>query len=154
MVAESKPWFKAWPRDVPKTIRYPVVPLQGLLQEDSRKISRIRQPSFTVLAKYLIWNWICSQTSLPMHLTKLKLKRAIGWLFLAKYSPFYHCLFWVLKAGVVVTAISPLHREREVEFQLSDSGAQTIVALDSLYPIVEKVKEKTQIKHVMFTRVS
>ena len=59
--------------------------------------------------------------------------------------------FGALKAGAVVTAISPLHREREVEYQLADSGAETIVALDSLYPIVEKVREKTQVKHVIIT---
>jgi hypothetical protein len=34
---------------------------------------------------------------------------------------------------------------------LVDSDAEIIVALDSLYPIVEKVKEKTQIKHVIIT---
>ena len=38
-----------------------------------------------------------------------------------------------------------------MEYQLSDSGAQTIVALDSLYPIVEKVREKTQLKQVIIT---
>ena len=62
--------------------------------------------------------------------------------------------FGALKAGAVVTAISPLHREREVEFQLTDSGAETIVVLDSLYPIVEKVREKTQVKNVIITGVS
>jgi len=59
--------------------------------------------------------------------------------------------FGVLKAGAVVTAISPLHREREVEFQLNDSGAETIIALDSLYPILEKVWAKTPLKHVVIT---
>ena len=53
MVADRKPWFKAWPADVPKTIRYPAVPLQGLLQKQPKNIP-IRQPSFTALAKSLM----------------------------------------------------------------------------------------------------
>ena len=41
----------------------------------------------------------------------------------------------MLKAGAVVTAINPLYREREVEYQLSNSEAQTIVVLDLLYAL-------------------
>ena len=70
-------------------------------------------------------------------------------LYLPNIPPFVIGFFGALKAGAVVTAISPLHCEREVEYQLRDSGAQTIVALDSLFPIVDKVWEKTQIKHVI-----
>ena len=59
--------------------------------------------------------------------------------------------FGALKAGAIVTAISPLYREREVEYQLRDSGAETIVALDSLYPIVAKVGEKTKVKNIVLS---
>ncbi len=50
-------------------------------------------------------------------------------LFLPNIPQFEIAYFGVLKVGAVVTAISPLYREREVEYQLSDSGAQTIVAV-------------------------
>ncbi len=59
--------------------------------------------------------------------------------------------FGVLKAGAIITAISPLYREREVEHQLRDSGAEAIVALDSLYPIIAAVGQKTKIKNVILT---
>ena len=52
--------------------------------------------------------------------------------FLPNIPQFIIAYFGALKAGGVVTAISPLHREREVEYQLCDSGAKTIVAQDSL----------------------
>jgi long-chain acyl-CoA synthetase len=71
--------------------------------------------------------------------------------FLPNIPQFIVAYFGALKAGGVVSAISPLHREREVEFQLADSGAETLVALDSLFPIVEKVKEKTNLKNVIVT---
>jgi len=72
-------------------------------------------------------------------------------LFLPNVPQFVIAYFGVLKAGAVLTAISPLHREREVEYQLCDSAATAIVALDSLYPIVASVWQKTKLKHVIVT---
>jgi long-chain acyl-CoA synthetase len=57
--------------------------------------------------------------------------------------------YGVLKIGAIETAISPLYKEREVEHQLSDSEAETIVVLDVLYPIVQKVMDKTKLKRVI-----
>lgn len=72
-------------------------------------------------------------------------------LFLQNSPQFVIAYFGVLKAGAVVTAVNPLHGEREVEWQLCDSGAQTIVVLDTLYPIVEKIVERTSLKNVIVT---
>ena len=72
-------------------------------------------------------------------------------LFLPNIPQFIIAYFGILKAGAVVTAISPLHREREVEYQLCDSEAQTIIALDSLYAVVDNVWAKTKLKNVIVT---
>jgi long-chain acyl-CoA synthetase len=72
-------------------------------------------------------------------------------LFLPNSLSFVIAYFGVLKAGGVVTVVSPLHKELEVERQLCDSGAQTIVVLESLYPIVEKIMAKTLLKNVIIT---
>ncbi len=151
MVTEDKPWFKLWPADVPKNIDYPAVPLQGLLQETAKefpeKVAIIYGNSeITYLQLDLLSNQFANT------LTKLGVKKADRVaLFLPNIPQFEIAYFGVLKAGAVVTPISPLYREREVEYQLNDSGAQTIVVLDSLYPIVEKVREKTQVKQVIIT---
>jgi long-chain acyl-CoA synthetase len=72
-------------------------------------------------------------------------------LFLPNVPQFIIAYFGILKAGAVATAISPLHREREVEYQLCDSEAGTIIALDSLYAIVDNVWAKTKLKNVVVT---
>jgi acyl-CoA synthetase (AMP-forming)/AMP-acid ligase II len=41
----------------------------------------------------------------------------------------------------------------ELEYQLSDSGSETIVALDHLYPYVEKVRDKVGLKNVFITNI-
>jgi long-chain acyl-CoA synthetase len=72
-------------------------------------------------------------------------------IFLPNIPQFVIAYFGVLGAGAVVTAINPLYREREVEYQLNDSGAQTIVVLDSLYPTMAKVRQKAKLKNVVVT---
>ncbi len=72
-------------------------------------------------------------------------------LYLPNIPQFVIAYYGILKAGAVVTAISPLHREREVEHQLSDSSAQTIITLDSCLPVVEAVWQKTPLKQAIIT---
>ncbi|MCL2642728.1 MAG: long-chain fatty acid--CoA ligase [Candidatus Bathyarchaeota archaeon] len=74
-------------------------------------------------------------------------------LFLQNNPQFVIAYFGALKAGAVVTAINPLHREREVKHQLCDSGAQTIVVLDTIYPIIEKIIDQTALKNIIVTDI-
>jgi len=70
-------------------------------------------------------------------------------LFLRNSPQFVIAYFGVLKADAVVTAVNPLYREEELKCQLCDSGARTIVVLDVLCPIVEKIKDQTLLKNVI-----
>ena len=72
-------------------------------------------------------------------------------LFLPNFPQFIIAYYGAIKLGAVATAISPLYKEREVEHQLCDSEAQTLVVLDLLYPIVEKIRAKTHLKNVIVT---
>jgi len=72
-------------------------------------------------------------------------------LFLLNSPQFVVAYFGVLKAGAVVTVVSPLHKELELEQQLCDSGAEVIVVLESLFGIVKKVMCKTLLKTVIVT---
>ena len=40
-----------------------------------------------------------------------------------------------------------MHREREVQHQLYDSGATTIITSATLYPIVQNIKDSTSLEH-------
>jgi long-chain acyl-CoA synthetase len=149
---ENEPtWFNCWPAGVPKHIDYPKVPLQEILTKTAASY-----PEKTAIVygeqeiSYAQLEALSNQFANA--LVKLEVDKGDRVaVFLPNIPQFIIAYFGALKAGAVVTAISPLHREREVEYQLGDSGAETIVALDSLYPIVEKVREKTQVKHVIIT---
>jgi long-chain acyl-CoA synthetase len=144
-------WYNCWPSGVPKHIEYSKFPLQEILEKTTKAYPQTtaitygeQEITYAQLETYS--NQFCNA------LVKLKVEKGDRVaVFLPNIPQFIIAYFGALKVGAVVTSISPLHREREVEYQLADSGAQIIVALDSLYPIIEKVREKTQVKHVIIT---
>ncbi|MCT4705883.1 long-chain-fatty-acid--CoA ligase FadD [Enterobacteriaceae bacterium H11S18] len=62
-------------------------------------------------------------------------------------------LFGILRAGMVVVNVNPLYTPRELEHQLNDSGASAIIIVSNFAHTLEKVVEKTQVKHVILTRM-
>ena len=58
-------------------------------------------------------------------------------------------LFGALKAGLVVVNTNPLYTPRELEHQLNDSGATTIIVLENFANTLELVLPRTQIKNVI-----
>ncbi len=150
MIPRATPDGKS-PSGVPKNIDYPKVPLPEILKKTAAAY-----PEKTAIAygeqeiSYSQLEALSNQFANA--LVKLKVKKGDRVaVFLPNIPQFIIAYFGVLKAGATVTAISPLHREREVEYQLADSGAETIVALDSLYPILTSVKEKTELKNIILT---
>ncbi len=61
--------------------------------------------------------------------------------------------YGTLKAGAIVVLGSPLSNEREIHYQLHDSGAQVLLTLEAYRHIVERVCAGTSIKHVIYTDV-
>ena len=48
--------------------------------------------------------------------------------------------------GAIVVQTNPLYTEREIAYQMKDSGAKVIFAMDILYPRVTKVLKETDLK--------
>jgi long-chain acyl-CoA synthetase len=153
MVDSDKAWFRSWPKGMPRTLTYPDVPLHEILTKAAREHGEKtagafhdREISYAELDK-LSDQFAASLASLGV----AKGDRIA--LFLPNIPQFVIAYFGVLKAGAVVTAVSPLHREREVLHQLRDSDAEIIVALDSLYPVVANVRDKTRLRNVVTTSI-
>jgi len=61
------------------------------------------------------------------------------------------CLFGVLRAGYTVVNVNPLYTPRELEHQLRDSGAETIVVIENFAHVLQEVIADTPVKHVIVT---
>jgi long-chain acyl-CoA synthetase len=63
------------------------------------------------------------------------------------------CVFGVLRAGYTVVNTNPLYTPRELEHQLTDSGAEVIVVVENFTHTVEEVVDKTSVKQVIVTSI-
>ena len=154
MKTGNKPWFSSWPKDIPRNLEYPDLPLNEILEKTSKEY-----PEKTAIAHFEKETTYAQLNSLSNNFTAALVDFGVEKgdrvaLFLPNIPQFIIAYYGVLKAGAVLTAISPLNKEREVAYQLRDSEAETIVALDSLYPIVEKIRRKTKLKNVIITSLN
>ncbi|WP_107687687.1 AMP-binding protein [Neisseria wadsworthii] len=62
-------------------------------------------------------------------------------------------IFGALKAGMVVVNVNPLYTPRELEHQLNDSGASTIIVLENFAHTLAEILPNTQIKHVVMASI-
>jgi long-chain acyl-CoA synthetase len=62
-------------------------------------------------------------------------------------------LFGALRAGLTVVNTNPLYTARELEHQLTDSGAKAIVILENFAHTLEEVIGHTRLDHIIVTRV-
>ena len=63
------------------------------------------------------------------------------------------CMLGALRAGCVVVNCNPLYTPRELEHQLKDSGAETIVVLENFAHTLAHVIAQTSIKNVVIARM-
>lgn len=55
----------------------------------------------------------------------------------------------ILRAGYVVVNVNPLYTPRELEHQLTDSGAQAILILENFAYTLQEVLHKVPVKHIV-----
>ena len=62
-------------------------------------------------------------------------------------------LFGALRAGLIVVNTNPLYTARELEHQLTDSGAAAIVVLENFAHVVAQVAPRSGLKKILVTAV-
>jgi long-chain acyl-CoA synthetase len=50
-----------------------------------------------------------------------------------------------LRAGGCVATLNPMFKRTELEYELNDSGAETLVALDYLFPEVKRAGDRIKL---------
>lgn len=146
-----KLWLKNYPERVPEKAEYPSVPLHHFLDDAALKYPQ--NPSMIFFGKKINYEQFKEDVlRVANGLIHLGVKKGDR---ISIYMP--NCpqtiisYFAVLKAGGIVVETNPMYVERELEYQLNDSGAETILTLDMqmLYPRVKAVEEKTPLRNVV-----
>jgi len=58
-----------------------------------------------------------------------------------------------LRIGGIVVPCNPIYTAREMRHQLQDSGAEIIVTLSLMYPLVKQIRAETKLRHVIVANI-
>lgn len=149
----EKPWLKFYDSGVPHTLQYPSVPLHWFLEESARRFPN-RAATIFQGARLTYRQLDDLANRFANALLALGVRKGERVAMLLPNSPqFLISYFGALKAGAVVVASNPLWVEREVEHQLVDAGAETMVVFTRRYPLIQNIRQRTKLKNVIATNI-
>ena len=61
--------------------------------------------------------------------------------------------YGITKIGAISVPCNVMYRGEELAYQLTDSGAKAIVALDLFYPVISAIQKKTSLEHIFLTNI-
>lgn len=148
-------WLKSYPPNVPREVDVDVH--RSIIDMFDRSVERYGdRPAFVQMGASLTFN----DVERASRAFAAYLKNALGLrkgarvaLMMPNILQYPIALFGALRAGCVVVNCSPLYTAYELEKQLADSGAQTIVVLENFAAVVEKALAGTNVEHVVVTRL-
>jgi len=149
----EKPWLKSYEPQVPPEVEIPQRSLHSNLEEAARQF-----PAGTALIymnrKITYANLDALVSKFAAALAQLGVRKGDRVALYLPNCPQYIIAYYAaLKAGAIVVPCNSLYVARELEHQLNDSGAETIVVLSSFYKTIKSVREHTPLKHVIVTNI-
>jgi long-chain acyl-CoA synthetase len=145
--------FKSWPPFNPRSLNYPEMPVYQFLRSSAAKWPFRIAIIFDALE--ITYSELLSLTErFAAALAGLGIKKGDRVaIHLPNCPQFAVAYYAALMNGAIFTPCSPLMVERELEYQMNDAGAETIITLDLFYPTVEKVVPKTKLKNVIVASI-
>jgi long-chain acyl-CoA synthetase len=151
---ESKPWLDLYPKEIPATLEYSSEPVQEYLINAAREFPEkiaihFMGKEITYIQLYEAALSVASYLQQSMGIQKDD-RVAI---MLPNCPQSVISYFGILMAGGIVVQTNPLYTERELEYQMKDSGSKAIITLDILYPRVTKVMPQTNLQNIIVTAI-
>jgi len=149
----EKPWLKSYEPHVPEHIDYPQTTMPAVLEETARKY-----PDHTALifhnAKiaYREYNEAVDRFAAALQGLGVKKGDRVA-VHLLNCPQFPIAYYAVLRIGGIVVPCNPVYTAREMRHQLKDSGAEVIVTLSMMYPIVRQIRSETNLRHVIVANI-
>ncbi|SMF27372.1 AMP-binding protein [Pseudobacteriovorax antillogorgiicola] len=150
----QRPWNSQYPADVPTEVAAPRFSnLPELIQATNR--SHGQSPAFTCMGKTISFQEL--ETMIDMfarylqHELKIKKDDRVA-IMMPNILQYPVALFAAHRVGAIVVNINPLYTARELEHQLKDSGATTIIILENFARTLEHVLKSIKLDSVIITK--
>ncbi|NHM31250.1 long-chain-fatty-acid--CoA ligase [Neobacillus terrae] len=148
-MSEKKNWLAQYPNSIESTITIPEKSLPQILLETTKTY-----PQHNALSFYGKKTTYEQLSQLVSHFASALQSRGVQKgdrvaIMLPNCPQYVISYYGVLTAGAIVTQVNPMSVERELEYILKDSGADTIVVLEALYPKVKHIQPSTSLKNII-----
>jgi long-chain acyl-CoA synthetase len=149
----DKPWLKHYPEEIPATLTFSSEPVQQYLVNAVKEFPD--KVAIHFMGKETSFSDVYEKAlKLASYLQKLGITKGDRVAIMLPNTPqAVISYFGVLLAGGIVVMTNPLYVERELEYQMNDSGAKVIITLDILFPRVSRVFPNTNLKHIIVTAI-
>jgi long-chain acyl-CoA synthetase len=151
----DKPWLKNYklgPYPLKKTLEpYPKIPVYTFLDESAEAYPS--QVAIDYLGKKIRYSELRDYVDrLSNALAGLGIKRGDKVATILPNCPqFIISDFAVSKTGAALVPCSTLHKVRDLEYEIGESGAETVICSDEALSLVKEIKEKTKLKNIIVT---
>jgi long-chain acyl-CoA synthetase len=145
-------WLKSYPKGVPAEIdTHQFGSLVELFEKSIRDYAD--RPAFTNMGKTITFSELDAQArNFGAWLQSKGLpKGSRVAIMMPNCLQYPIAMFGTLRAGCVVVNVNPLYTARELEHQINDSGAEAIVILENFASVLQQVRSRTPLKHVVLT---
>ncbi len=145
------PWLRFYDEGVPPTIEVPPITVPEFLRQAARRFPS--QGATLFLGARLTYRDLQTQVDcLAGHLHKLGVSKGDRVAIMLPNCPQAIIAYYAtLSLGAVAVLTNPLYVERELEHQWGETGAETVFALDLLWPRVEALRRKLPLKRIIVT---
>lgn len=149
----NKPWHAIYPEQIPAVLSYEDKPLYSFLKESAEEFPD--KVSIHFQGKELTFREVHeSALKFAAYLKSIGLQKGERVAVMLPNCPQgVISFFGILMAGGVVVQTNPTYTERELEYQMKDSGAKMILVMDILFPRVSAVASRTDIEHIIVTAI-
>jgi long-chain acyl-CoA synthetase len=143
------PWTRSYEVGVPPSLTYPDSTLGNVLAHTAQKF-----PDHTALLFYgnkiSYGNLDRLVNRFAQALAGLGIRKGDRVAIMLPNIPQMVIAYYgALRSGAVAVPTNPLYHEHELEVQLNDSGAETLVAVDMFFPVISHVLQKTRVKNLI-----
>lgn len=149
----TKPWLSQYPSEIPHTLSYESIPVQEYLtrayHENPEKIA------IHFLGKDVTYRELYeSSLKFANYLKSIGIQKGDRVAIMLPNCPQNVIGYYgILYAGGIVVQTNPLYTEREIAYQMKDSGAKAILSLDILFPRISKVMKETELENIIITGI-
>ncbi len=149
------PWLKFYPPDLQQSLEYPKISVAELLRSSAKK-----NPDNTAMIfldsrmNYKQLDSMVDAFAVSLHELGVKKGSKVA-IFLPNFPHFVVSYFASLRLGAIVIPCNLLYKDKELQYQLNDAGAEVLVASNDkigdseLFASVAKIRDRIGVKHVI-----